>query len=134
MSRRADCGPNEARRRVAVGRSFMDTAAALADSPNPADRNVCASNAVLAAIAASDAVCCARLGTHSRGQDHSDATELLRTVSPNGQELARLLKAVMAVKDVAEYSSEFISTTRLTTTLRKAEQLLRAAETVVAAL
>lgn len=53
------------------------------DADKPEDINfnhVAAGNAVLAAIAASHAVCCRLLGERSRGQDHRDAIALLEQV------------------------------------------------------
>lgn len=49
---------------------------------------VSAALAVLAGIAAADAVCCHRLAAHSRGRDHQRAVALVRTVIPNGPAMA----------------------------------------------
>jgi len=49
---------------------------------------VAAGNAVLAGIAASDAICCVRLGCRHRGEDHRGATELLKTATVDGDRLA----------------------------------------------
>ena len=50
--------------------------------------NVTAGLAILADIAASDAICCVRLGRYHRGEDHRRATELLQAATPDGRELA----------------------------------------------
>jgi hypothetical protein len=94
-------------------------------------RNVAAGNGVLAGIAASDALCCARLGRRHRGQDHQGAIELLGRIRPDGAALARALATVLAIKDPAHYGHEFISDPRLKATLRTATQLVEAAENVL---
>ncbi|WP_141711441.1 hypothetical protein [Jiangella alba] len=65
--------------------------------------NVASSLAVLAGIAASDAVCCVVLGRRSRGQDHRQATELLKGVTEVGDAMARDLSRLLSVKDDAHY-------------------------------
>ncbi len=50
---------------------------------------VAASSAVLAAIAASDAICGHALGQHSTEQDHRAAGRLLEETGPGGRALAR---------------------------------------------
>lgn len=54
---------------------------------------VAASSAVLAAIAASDAICGHALGQHSTEQDHRAAGRLLEETGPGGQALARKSRA-----------------------------------------
>jgi hypothetical protein len=94
-------------------------------------RNVAAGNAVLAAIAASDALTCLRLGRHSRGQAHQEAAALLRTVRPDGPRLAKDLTTALGVKDAAHYGSVFVTAATLRTTLRAATRLVESAETAV---
>lgn len=92
-------------------------------------RNVAAGNAVLAGIAASDAICCIRLGNDPvLGQAHHAAADLLRTVQPGGRTLATALATVLAVKDPSHYGESFVSQNRLRTTLRAATRLVEAAE------
>lgn len=59
--------------------------------PNLRDRvempGVAAGLAVLAGIAAADAVCAARLGRIHRGDDHRGAADLLRQAVPDGKTL-----------------------------------------------
>lgn len=64
---------------------------------------VAAALAVLAGVAASDAATCHRFGQRSRGQQHTDAVDLLRTVVPNGRELANDLARLLELKDTAHY-------------------------------
>ena len=132
MSRETLCGPAEARRRARMARSYLDVAeqADLAESDE--GRNVAAGNAVLAAIAAADALCCLRLGRHARGQSHQEATTLLRTIRPDGSTLAKDLATVLGVKDAAHYGTVFVSRTVLRSTLRAAMRLVTAAESAIA--
>lgn len=61
--------------------------------------------AVLSGIASSDAACCARLGMRSRGQDHRSAIDLLKTVNPGGEDMAKDLRRLLDLKDNAHYAT-----------------------------
>ena len=132
MTRQAPCGPGDAARKARLARAYLDLAEQAATGEGDEARNVAAGNAVLAAIAASDALTCLRLGRHSRGQAHSDATALLRTIRPDGARLAKDLTTALTVKDAAHYGSVFVSAATLATTLRAATRLVDAAETATA--
>lgn len=79
--------------------------------------------AVLAGIAASDAVCCAVLGQRSHGQDHRQAVSLLEQVAPDGSELARDLERLLVIKDDAHYGLLHVSSQRAAAALRQARRL-----------
>lgn len=83
-SRRRSCTGADARTRAAHDQAYLETANLIrteADKPDEVNFNhVAAGNAVLAAIAASDALCCKLLGERSRGQDYRDAVGLLEQV------------------------------------------------------
>lgn len=128
MTREALCGPAEARRRARTARTYLDVAEQAALGETDEGRNVAAGNAVLAAIAAVDALCCLRLGRHARGQAHQEATPLLRSIRPGGPTLAKDLTTVVGVKDAAHYGTVFVSPTVLRSTLRAATRLVTAAE------
>ena len=78
MSRTKDarkpCDVEHARQRLVDARQFLE-AAELLDAPD-----VVATNAVHAAIAASDAITCHALGERSSDQSHAAAVDLLRRV------------------------------------------------------
>jgi hypothetical protein len=114
-----------------MARTYLDVADQAVLSESDEGRNVAAGNAVLAAIAAADALCCLRLGRHGRGQAHHQTTPLLRTIRPDGPRLAKDLSTVLGVKDAAHYGTVFVSPTTLRTTLRAATRLVSAAETAV---
>lgn len=131
MSRRAPCGPAEARRRARMARTYLDVAEQVDLVDTDEGRNVAAGNAVLAAIAAADALCCLRLGRHAPGRDHQEATALLKTIRPDGPARAKDLATVLGVKDAAHYGTVFISPTVLRSTLRAATRLVAAAEAAI---
>ena len=115
-----------------MARMYLDLAEQASGLAGDEGRNVAAGNAVLAAVVAADALCCLRLGTHSRGQAHQEAAALVRTVKPDGARLARDLTAVLGVKDAAHYGTVFLSASALKTTLRAATRLVEAAEDALA--
>ena len=128
MTRQAPCGPSEAARKARLARAYLDLAEQAVTGDSDEIRTVAAGNAVLAAIAASDALTCLRLGRHSRGKDHQEAGAMLRTIRPDGPKLAKDLSTALGVKDAAHYGSVFLSVTNLKTTLRAAARLVDAAE------
>ena len=128
MSRETPCGRAEAGRRARMARTYLDVAEQASLGQSDEGRNVAAGNAVLAAIAAADALCCLRLGRHARRRDHQEATALLKTVRPDGPALAKDLATVLGVKDIAHYGTVFVSPTVLRSTLRAAARLVAAAE------
>jgi hypothetical protein len=133
VTRQAPCGPAEAARKARLARAYLDLAEQAAARDSDEARNVAAGNAVLAAIAASDALTCLRLGRHSRGQDHTEATAMLKTIRPDGAALAKDLSTALGVKDAAHYGSIFVSAATLKSTLRAAGRLVDAAETALTA-
>jgi len=60
----------------------------LAPEGPSSEAQVAAANAVIAAIAASDAICGQALGFHSTEQDHRAAGRLLEATGPEGKRLA----------------------------------------------
>lgn len=132
MTRQSPCGPTEAARKARVARAYLDVAGQATRQEGDEARNVAAGNAVLAAIAASDALTCLRLGRHSRGQGHQEATALLGAVRPDGPRLAKDLATVLGIKDTAHYASSFVSAVTLKSTLRAATRLVEAAEAAIA--
>jgi hypothetical protein len=131
MTRQAPCGPLEAARKTRLARAYLDLAEQAAAQDSDEARNVAAGNGVLAAIAAADALTCLRLGRHSRGRDHKEATALLKSIRPDGASLARHLSTALGVKDAAHYGSVFVSAATLRSTLRAAGRLVDAAETAL---
>jgi hypothetical protein len=110
--RTAGCDSAAARIRLRQAQAFVSVAELVFHEPDddePPLRGVAAALAVLAGIAASDAVCCARLGKRYRGSDHARAVELLRVVQPDGEALAKDLERLLAIKDHVHYGALTVS-------------------------
>ncbi len=124
--RTAACTRADALRRQDQAEKFLEVAELVeTDSDQDAESaHVSASLAVLAGIAASDAACCATLGRRSRGQDHRQAIDLLRQVSPGGAEAARQLQRLLDLKDSAHYGVITLSGEALKSALRGARNLV----------
>jgi hypothetical protein len=130
--RTQDCGPNEARVRVTQARSFLDVADLLLSEDNDlATPGTAAALAVLAGIAAADALCCMNIGRRARGQDHREATRLVAQVEPNGRAHSNALARLLEIKDGAHYGTVYLSATRARTAIRNATTLTEAAEEAV---
>jgi len=100
------CGRKDALQFLARAESHLEAIELLEhDLPDSA-----ANLAVSVAINASDAVCCARLGEHSQGADHSAAVSLLQSVAPGGKAMAKDLSRILAKKYDAEYRQTALST------------------------
>lgn len=94
------CGRAEARQRLEQARSYLLVAELVVSAEDLASwTNVAAGTAVLAAISAADAICCATIGQRWRGQEHERAADLLEEAVPDGKTLARALRRVLGVKD-----------------------------------
>jgi hypothetical protein len=111
--------------------------------PDDYDYNhVAAGVAVLAAIAASDVICCRLLGERSRGQDHRDAIELLATVrfgagtpgqqAKRARDLSAALATALDFKDEAHYGTTLLGPAQVRRLIRTADRLVTAATGVVA--
>jgi hypothetical protein len=98
--------------------------------------HVAAGVAVLAAIAASDSLCCTLLGERPRGQDHGEAVELLRTVrfgdgSPAAQtrrahDLGASLATALDLKDRAHYGVSLLGAQEVRRLIKAAAKLVDA--------
>jgi 5,10-methenyltetrahydromethanopterin hydrogenase len=128
----ATCGTVEAATRLAHAHAFLEVADLVGDQEDElATPNVAASLAVLAGIAASDAVCCAALGQRARGQDHRQAADLLGEVVEIGEPMARDLRRLLAIKDDAHYGVLHVSQQRVTAAIRQAIRLVKTAEAFI---
>jgi hypothetical protein len=142
--RRRPCNAADAQIRARQARAFLSTAELVRSEthkPEEYDYNhVAAALAVLAAIAASDALCCALLGERSRGQDHRDAADLLAQVrfgegnadaqSKRADDLAAALASALDVKDESHYGTKLLGADQLRRVMRAADRLVSAASEV----
>jgi hypothetical protein len=125
-ARTRDCSPSEARARADQARAFVDVAD-LVLGESSQESHVAAALAVLAGIAAGDAICGAKLGRYYRGQDHGQAAQLLRTVDLPGKDPARLLARLLAAKDSVHYSPTMVSPAEAKRLVRLARAIVEAA-------
>ena len=125
--RTAPCTPYEASKRAAIAQAYLESA-----EPVMAERagvkeehlSVAAGAAILAGIAASDAICGRRLGQIHRGDDHHGAVDLLKSAIPDGKSFSLKLARLLDMKDQAHYGIYFVSA-------RKASDAVKAARFLV---
>ena len=95
--------------RLRTAEAYLETAElVLGEARRREFSNVAAGLAVLAGIAASDAVCCMRLRSRHRGSDHRGAISLLEEATPDGKDVAASLTRLLNVKDTAHYGVSLI--------------------------
>ena len=128
MARTNPCPPDVRLGRLRKAAEFLDAAILIAD---PADEEASADAFVMlciqAGIAASDVICCARLGKHAQGQDHNEAVTLL---SQANSESATHLRILLGMKTKAAYSHTGISAGDARRAGRAAEALVETARRV----
>lgn len=128
-----DCDLAAAQVRIRQAESFLVVAELVLEQPEDqslALTSVAAALAVLSGIASSDGACCTALGQRARGQDHQQAVDLLKTVRPEGDEMARDLRRLLAIKDKAQYGVLVVSRGDATSAAGWARRLLQAAKNV----
>jgi hypothetical protein len=129
MMRTKPCTPEIRQGRLRKAAEFLDAASLIADQ---ADREAAAPDAyvtlcIQAGIAASDVICCARLGEHAQGQDHNEAVTLLsRADSESGKHLRLLL----GMKTKVGYSHTGVSAADARRAGRAADALVETARRV----
>lgn len=112
----------DARNRRIIATRYLEIAELAAAEEGPGANNVVVGIAVLAGIAASDAICLAAIGARYAGEDHAEAARVLaRTDKRLGQELSKLVR----LKPGAHYGSTFISDNDRVRALRAAGTLVR---------
>lgn len=112
--------PGEGRRRRQVAEKYLEVAS-LIESEDGASINVCVGVAVLAGIAAADAICAAAIGERYSGQDHEAAAELLGRVDTN---LGKQLRDLVALKTTSHYGFGLLSPTQRKAAVRCASALV----------
>jgi hypothetical protein len=112
---------------------LLEVAELTADENDPSLEygSVAASIAILAGIAAADAVCCQKLGHRSRSDSHYDAEHLLVQVKPGGKRAASHLHQLIELKDSAHYGYISVTAPELKRSLRQAKGLVALAKEVV---
>jgi hypothetical protein len=122
----------DARARLGVAQAYLEVAELVLDDKDRIEMpGVAAGLAVLAGIAASDAICARRIGAIHRGDDHRAAAELLRTATPDGNKLAATFQRLIDMKDEAHYGVTMVSAQRARSAVRWASQLVARAQDVI---
>ncbi len=121
------CTPAECRARREQARAFLDVAE-LVLTEDRREAHLAGALAVLAGIAATDAISGLSLGKWSRGQDHALAVTLLGDVALRDTTLPIKLRRMLADKDAAHYSSTLVTVEKAKTMVRHAAALLAEAD------
>ena len=115
-----DISKTEGRERRRVAEKYLEVAELISSEEGVAI-NVAVGVAVLAGIAASDAICAAALGQRYSGPDHDAAADLLERVDG---ELAKQLRDLVALKGASHYGATLLSAAQRTVALRRAGALV----------
>lgn len=120
---------NDARIRLRTAAAYLEVAdLVLAEDKRIEMPGVAAGLAVLAGIAASDAICACRVAQIPRGDDHRAAADLLRTATPDGKKLAAEFLRIIDVKDQAHYGISIVPISQARSAVRWAQHLVTRAK------
>jgi hypothetical protein len=128
-NRTRDCDEAFTAGRLRKAEQFLEAAEVVRDvSDEEADvGDALVTLCVHAGIAASDVLCCKALGHYVQGDDHQQAVGELSNVMPDGKQLGKDLRALLAVKTLAGYAAPTVSTEDRKRAFRRAESLVEAA-------
>ena len=129
MVRTNPCTRDVRKGRLRKAVEFLDAATLIADQAagEAAAPDAFVTLCIQAGIAASDVICCARLGQHAQGQDHNEAVTLL---SQANSESAKHLRVLLGMKTKAGYSHTGISAAEAKRAGRAADALVETARRV----
>lgn len=116
-TRRADLGEGRGRRRIAE--KYLQVAE-LIETEDGTAVNVCVGVAVLAGIAAADAICIAAIGERYAGPDHAAAADLLSQVDPA---TGKRLRELIDLKPGSHFGFSLLTAADRTKALRAAKAL-----------
>lgn len=114
---------HEARARRQLAQKYREVAELVATEDGAAI-NVCVGLAVLAGIAAADAICLIAIGARYSGSDHAAAADLLASVDTA---LGKHLRQLVSLKPGSHYGDTLLTTADRRTALRAAAALVEAA-------
>lgn len=125
MAGQRDCDSVVTHGRMSKATEFFDAAEILGEEmPNAAGDLY-----VDAGIAASDVICCVRLGVHSNTGNHSEALALLKRAAGGFE---RHLNTLLNLKNKAAYTHQDLSSAELRKMNRAAEHLVKSAKQAMA--
>lgn len=129
MARISPCTAEIRRGRLRKAIQFIDAATLIADHADEEAADAVVTLCVHAGIAASDVICCARLGQHAQGEDHSEAVVLLGKADSGS---AKHLRVLLSMKTKAEYSHSSVTASDTKRAVTAAEALTETARRVSA--
>lgn len=118
QTRPGDAGQARARRLMAA--KYLEVADLVATEDGPAV-NVSVGLAVLAGIAAGDAICLSGTGERYAGTDHAAAADLLARVDT---EMGRRLRRLVALKPASHYGERLLDVRDRVAAVRDARELV----------
>lgn len=124
QSRTREANRAEARIRADSASAYVDVAELVIEDDGAAMPGVAAGLAVLAGIAASDAICACHLGRIHRGDDHRSAAALLITATPDGAKLAASFRRLIDIKDEAHYGLSVVPERKARDAVKRARSLV----------
>lgn len=125
-----DCTVREARQRLRSARAYLEAAELIRGDDREGYAGVAAGNAVLAGIAAADAICGKGLKKCFRGEDHGQGAEILETASHDGPKCKKALLRLLDLKDAAHYGFGGFSKTNAQKAVKLARELVSSADTL----
>lgn len=129
-NRTTPCTREQAGQRLRQAEAFLGWArAALADERDQVNLGVATSLAILAGVAATEALCGSSMGYYSRGQNHADAANLVRSIEPGGAALASTFRQLVACKEDTGQAPKALLESSAKAALRQAGDLVSAAKT-----
>lgn len=132
MTRTHPCTPEVRRGRLRKAGQFLDAANLIADQAGEQAESADAyiTLCIHAGIAASDVICCARLGEHAQGESHADALAMLGRADRGSD---RHLRVLLSMKTKIGYSHTGATVTEAKRAGRAAEALVESARRANAA-
>jgi hypothetical protein len=120
------CTPAIRQGRLRKAEQFLTAAELLRDLGNEDEdaADAFATLCIHAGIAASDVICCIRLGEHAQGENHSETIALLKTAD---KEAAKHLSSLLAIKTKSGYGHTPITAVESKRAGRAAEALVESA-------
>lgn len=122
--RTTPCTRRDARTRLDQANAYLEVAELTVGERGDEWSSVAAGVAVLAGIAAADAIGCVRAGERSRGRDHRQAAVVLESATPDGAALADSLIRLLDVKDQAHDGTRVVSAAQARGSIRRARTLV----------
>lgn len=125
-SRTTPCTAHHARTRLEQAHQYLSVAELVVSDEAGSEATVATGNAVLAGIAAADAICCSSTGSRYRGSDHREAANYLVRVTGEAT-LGKALRDLADYKDQAHYGLTNVRVNRAKAAIRRAHRLIEAA-------